>query len=89
MMYNKDEFVNTCMKNLRKNLRAEMIRRDYTLVRMAAECNIAYDTLCNILHNKNHDITLFTLSKIATGLGKPAESLLTCLEEKEKGGAAR
>lgn len=79
-------FVNTCMNNLRKNLRDEMKRRRFTEVRMAIECNLTYDTLCNILRCKNHDIRLSTLSKIADGLGKPAETLLSYSEKKEKGG---
>lgn len=82
-----NEFVNTCMENLRKNLRAEMKRRKFSTVRMAIECNLCYDTFCNILHSKNCDIRLATLSKIADGLGKPAETLLICSEETENGGA--
>lgn len=80
-------FVNTCMENLRKNLRAEMKRRKFSLVRMATECNLSYDGLCNILYDKNRNIRLSTLSRIADGLGKSAESLLTYSEEREKGGA--
>ena len=87
MKYDKYEFVNTCMENLRSNLRAEMKHRRFTEVRMAIECNLPYDTFCNILRYKNRDIRLSTLSRIADGLGKPAETLLTYSEDTEKGGA--
>lgn len=83
----KDEFVNTCMKNLRKNLKAEMKRRKFSVVRMAIECELPYNTFCKILYDKDRNITLSTLSKIADGLGKPTETLLTCSEETENGGA--
>lgn len=81
------KFVITCMENLRSSLRNEMNRKDYTLTRMASECNIDYSTLCNILYSKTQDVTLSTLSRIADGLGKPAETLLICSEETENGGA--
>lgn len=83
----KDEFVNTCMENLRKNLRAEMKRRKFSMVRMAIECNLCYDVFCNILYDKNRDIRLSTLSRIANGLGKSVESLLIYSKETENGGA--
>ena len=84
---NNYEFVNTCMENLRKNLRAEMKRRKYSAVRMAIECNLTYDVFLHILHGRDRDIRLSTLSKIADGLGKPAETLLTYSDDTEKGGA--
>lgn len=87
MKYNKDEFVNTCMESLRTCLRTEMNHKNYTLAQMASKCDMEYSTLCNILYNRTHDITLFTLSRIADGLGKPAETLLTCSEKTENGGA--
>ena len=80
-------FANTYMENLRRNLRAEMRTRKYTIVRMAIECNLTYDTLCNILHCKNHDIRLSTLSKIADGLNISATHLLTYSGNTKKGGA--
>lgn len=82
MKYDKYEFTNTCMENLRKNLRAEMKRRKFSMVRMAIECNLCYDVFCNILYGKNRDIRLATLSKIADGLRKSAESLLIYSEKK-------
>lgn len=88
MRYSKNEFVNTCMENLRSSLRNEMNCKDYTLTRMASECNIDYSTLCNILYSKTQDVTLSTLSRIADGLGKSAESLLTYSKETENGGAS-
>ena len=83
----KDEFVNTCMENLRKNLRAKMRRRKFSVVRMVIECELPYNTFCKILYDKDRNISLSTLSKIADGLGKPAETLLTCSEKTENGGA--
>lgn len=89
MRYEKNAFVNTCMENLRKNLRAEMKRRKFSVVRMAVECNLSYDGFCKILHDQNRNIRLSTLSRIANGLGIPAETLLTYSEEEENGGQAK
>ena len=85
----KYEFVNTCMENLRKNLRAEMKRRKFSTVRMAIECNLSHGVFYHILCGRDRDIKLMTLSKIADGLGIPAESLLTYSEKKENGGVRR
>lgn len=88
MIYNKSVMDN-CMENLRRNLIDEMIRRDLSAVHMSIECNIAYETLCGILRHKYRDMRISTLGKIAEGLGRSAESLITYPEEKENGGKSK
>lgn len=75
---------NTQMKNLRRNLMDEINHQDFSVMHMSIKCNIAYETLCGILRNKYKDMRLSTLGKIADGLGRSVEFLLT--SKTEKGG---
>lgn len=65
-----------CLKALRKQILIIMAKKNWTLIRLAIECEISLRELKAILYNEKKDIKLSTLARISEGLNKPISFLI-------------